>query len=83
MHASSHCPPRPLKFEHIAHPEPNTISSCPHACQSSVALAYVTCNNCGDARHVIIGHQVVTVHVQLLMMQTLHIHFWPTNDFCS
>ena len=43
----------------------------------------VSCNHRGDARHVIIGHQVVAVHVQLLMMQTLSQPVLAHNDFCS
>ncbi len=32
----------------------------------------VFCNHCGDARHVTIGQQLVAIHVQLPLLQTLH-----------
>ncbi len=70
----------PLKSKHIVHSEPNT--SVPAPPDSRLFPWHgISCD--GDARHKIIGHQVAAVHVQLLMTQTLHNQFWPTNDFGS
>ena len=85
MNALSHCLPCPLKTPFnilpILSPTPSAPGPMPDT--HLLLLHDVSCNHRGDASHVMIGHQVVAVHVQPLMMQTLHNQFWPTNDFCS